>query len=96
MGIGDQKALIVYSSPAGTTRHVVQVIMKTLDSLGYKHRVSDLGNRDDLLKLNSKTNDLVKGCCLWIGSPVYAGHAVPPIMDFIKNVVEYPTALLWG
>jgi ferredoxin/flavodoxin len=86
MGNNDKRALIVYSSPAGTTRHVVQVIMKTLDSLGYKHRVIDLGNRDDLLKLNAQAKDLVNGGCLWIGSPVYAGHAVPPIMDFISKL----------
>jgi len=82
----DKRALIVYSSPAGTTRHVAQVIMNTLNSLGYQHRVSDLGNRDDHSKLNSQIKDLVNGCCLWIGSPVYAGHAVPPITDFISQL----------
>jgi len=86
MGISDKKALVVYSSPAGTTRHVSQVIMKTLDPLGYKPRVSDLGNRDDHSKLNSQIKDLVNGECLWIGSPVYAGHAVPPITDFITQL----------
>ena len=82
----DKQTLIVYSSPAGTTRHVAQVIMKSLDSLGCKHRVSDLGNRDDLLKLNAQAKDLANGGCLWIGSPVYAGHAVPPITDFISHL----------
>ncbi|MBW2555165.1 MAG: 4Fe-4S ferredoxin, partial [Deltaproteobacteria bacterium] len=86
MGISDKQALVVYSSPAGTTRHVAQVIMKTLDPLGYKPRVSDLGIRDDLKKLNSLIKDLVNGGCLWIGSPVYAGHAVPPITYFILQL----------
>ncbi|MCK5009416.1 MAG: EFR1 family ferrodoxin [Deltaproteobacteria bacterium] len=86
MGNNNKQALIVYSSPAGTIRHVAQVIMKTLDSLGYKHRVSDLGKRDDHSKLNSQIKDLVNGGCLWIGSPVYAGHAVPPITDFISQL----------
>ena len=82
----DQKALVVYSSPAGTTRHVVQVITQTLKDLGCQPRVSDLGNRDDHSKLNSQIKDLVNGCFLWIGSPVYAGHAVPPITDFISQL----------
>ena len=86
MGISDKKALVVYSSPAGTTRHVVQVITQTLKDLGCQPRMSDLGNRDDLKKLNSLTKDLEDGCCLWIGSPVYAGHAVPPITDFISQL----------
>ena len=86
MAMSDSKTLVVYSSPAGTTRHVAQVIMKTLDDLGYQHRVSDLGNRDDRSKLSSQVKDLTNGCCLWIGSPVYAGHAVPPIMDFITQL----------
>ena len=82
----NQKALIVYSSPAGTTRHVAQVIETVLNDLGCKSEVNDLGNRNDHSKLNSQIKHLVNGCCLWIGSPVYAGHAVPPITDFISQL----------
>jgi len=28
----------------------------------------------------------VTDCCLWIGTPVYAGHAVPPVMRFISEL----------
>lgn len=86
MGISDPKALVVYSSPAGTTRHVAQVVVNTLKDLGYKPGVSDLGNRDDRSNLNSSMKDLTNDYCLWIGSPVYADHAVPPIMDFISQL----------
>ena len=86
MGNNDKQALIVYSSPAGTTRHISQVIMKSLQHLDYQPWVNDLGNRNDRSKLNSQIKDLVNGCCLWIGSPVYAGHAVPPITDFISHL----------
>ncbi len=34
MGKRNQKALVVYSSPAGTTHHVAQVIINTLKDLG--------------------------------------------------------------
>jgi menaquinone-dependent protoporphyrinogen IX oxidase len=50
----NQKALVVYSSPAGTTRHVAQVITQTLKDLGCQPRVSDLGNKIDLKKLSSE------------------------------------------
>lgn len=86
MGTGVKKTLIVYSSPAGTTRHAARVITNRLDSLGYQPEAYDLGYQDDRLKLNAKTNDLANGCCLWIGSPVYAGHALPPITDFISKL----------
>ena len=82
----DKQALVVYSSPAGTTRHVSQVIATALNDLGCKSEVNDLGNRNDRSKLNSQIKDIEDSCCLWIGSPVYAGHAVPPIMDFISKL----------
>ena len=88
MGISDPKAFVAYSSPAGTTRHVAQVIESTLKDLGYKYGVTDLGKRDDRLNLNSKMKDLVTDYCLWIGTPVYAGHALPPVMSFISELPE--------
>ena len=84
--ISDIKALVVYSSPAGTTRHVSQVIVTTLKDLEYKPEVIDVGNRDDRSNLNSSMKNVVNDYCLWIGSPVYAGHAVPPIMDFVSQL----------
>ncbi|MEE8381561.1 MAG: hypothetical protein V3R78_06780 [Thermodesulfobacteriota bacterium] len=47
MGISDPKAFVAYSSPAGTTHHVAQVIESSLKNLGYKYGVTDLGKRDD-------------------------------------------------
>ena len=88
MGISDPKALIVYSSPAGTTRHVAQVIENTLKDLGYKYGVTDLGNKDDCLNINSKVKDLVTDHCLWVGTPVYTGHAVPQVTRFISELPE--------
>lgn len=86
MGKSDQKGLVVYSSPAGTTRHVSQVISNTLKELGYESVVYDLGNKDERSKLNLQVKDWMNNCCLWIGTPVYAGHAVPPITDFISKL----------
>jgi len=83
----DQKTLIVFSSPAGTTRHVAQVISNSLKDLGYEPTVYDIGDRGDRSKIISQAKNLVDKCCLWIGSPVYAGHAVPPITDFISKLL---------
>ena len=80
------KSWIVYSSPAGTTRHVAQVVEKQLKELGYEPELFDLGKKDDGLQLRSKLKDGINDCCLWIGSPVYAGHALPPIMQFIAEL----------
>ena len=80
------KSLIVYLSPAGTTRHVSQVIEKKLKELGCEAELYDLGNREDTTKLNGEIKDGLKDCCLWVGTPVYAGHAVPQITNFISGL----------
>lgn len=80
------KPWIVYASPAGTTRHVAQVIENQHEKLGYEPELFDLGNKDDGLQLRSKLTAGINGCCLWIGSPVYAGHALPSIMQFISGL----------
>ena len=48
------KSLIVYLSPAGTTRHVSQVIDKKLKELGCETELYDLGNREDTEKLKGE------------------------------------------
>ena len=86
MGKRNQKAFVVYSSPAGTTRHVAQVIINTLNDLGCEPRAYNLGDRTNRSKLNSEVKDLMNDCCLWIGSPVYFGYSVPPIIEFIEQL----------
>lgn len=86
MGKSNQKAFVVYSSPAGTTRHVSQVIINTLTDLGYEPKAFNLGDRTNRSKLNSEVKDLMSRCCLWIGTPVYFGYSVPPIIEFIKQL----------
>jgi ferredoxin/flavodoxin len=82
-----KKALIVYCSPAGTTRQVAQMIAKCLENLSIEVTLFDLGEeRDHGAVLNPiKT---ARNMCLFIGSPVYVSHAVPPVMNFIENLPE--------
>ena len=78
---------IVYASPAGTTRHIAQVVGKQLEKLGHEPALFDLGKKDDGLQLRLQLKDGINDCCLWIGSPVYAGHALPSIMQFIADLL---------
>lgn len=76
------KHWIVYCSPHGTTRHVASTIEQRLAYLGQEVNLLDLGNAQDRQKLDrvaGETDDV----CLWVGSPVYADHAVPPVSRFI-------------
>jgi ferredoxin/flavodoxin len=82
------KSLVIYLSPAGTTRHVSQVIEKKLKELGCEVKLYDLGKKEDSGKLEEKVKAGLKNCCLWVGTPVYAGHAVPQITDFISGLPE--------
>ncbi len=82
------KSIVVFLSPAGTTRKVADFISGTLAGKGYDLELLDLGgyHTEDIQKL--KGYRLEKGDCLWIGSPIYAGHAVPPIEVFISGLSQ--------
>ncbi|MCF8070607.1 MAG: EFR1 family ferrodoxin [Desulfobacterales bacterium] len=81
-----KKAAIVYCSPGGTTRHVAQVIEKQLENAGISVLTADLGKGND----GSFVIDEVKKgeTCLFIGSPVYVNHPLPPVQQFISNLSE--------
>lgn len=83
---GMDSAMIAYCSPAGTTRHVARVIEETLEEMGGKAMMLDLGGREDVAPLHGQIEKARGKGCLFIGSPVYVSHAVPPIMDFIRNL----------
>ncbi len=76
----------VYISPAGTTRHVAQVIGEELSALGKSCRSFDLGDSDSMAEVQDLLGAEARDTCLFIGSPVYASHAVPAVMDFIGNL----------
>ncbi len=88
MQLHDLKSLIVYSSPAGTTRHVALVIAAALKAIGSDATLLDLGKREDSSKVDGYIGDLESNCCFWIGTPVYAGHAVPSISSFLDRLPE--------
>ncbi len=77
---------VVYISPAGTTRHAAQVIGEELTALGEPCHALDLGDRACKAELKTVLDALARDACLFIGSPVYATHTVPAVMDFIKSL----------
>jgi ferredoxin len=79
-------AFVVYCSPAGSTRHVADVIGKKLDRLGHTAVMIDLCTAGDAAGVTSRIREIRQDSLLFIGSPVYAFHAVPPVMEFIESL----------
>ena len=97
-----KNVLIVYFSPAGSTRHVAGVIEKQFRALGTDVWVLDLGEcRDGATQISQQIEESKDNSCLFIGSPVYVSHAVPPVMECIAGLKENTGAfavpfVTWG
>lgn len=97
-----KKVFIVYFSPAGSTRHVAGVIEKQFRALGTDVWVLDLGEcRDGTTQISQQIEESKDNSCLFIGSPVYVSHAVPPVMECIAGIKENTGAfavpfVTWG
>lgn len=97
----NQKSIVAYCSPAGTTEHVAKVIARKLESLGVDVMVLTLGRPFDLSPIFSEIEAGREHLSLYVGSPVYASHALPPVMDFILHLPESHKAsavpfVTWG
>jgi ferredoxin/flavodoxin len=97
-----KKVLIVYFSPAGSTRHVAGVIEKQFQALGTDAWVLDLGDcSDGATEISRQIEESKENSCLFIGSPVYVSHAVPLVMECIAGLTENTGAfavpfVTWG
>ena len=85
--------IIVFFSPAGTTRRVALHIEHCLAERGITARLVDLG-----LPAGGPVQagglGLDGPCCLWIGSPVYCDHALPLVAEWIEGLE--PSARGWA
>jgi ferredoxin/flavodoxin len=81
-----QKAFIVYCSPAGTTRHVSQIIARKLQEMKIEVVECDLSKKFSETAVITKINRIKDNACLFVGSPVYVSHAIPPVMNFIARL----------
>jgi ferredoxin len=79
-------AFIIYCSPAGSTKHVAKVIGKTLAARGQQSALFDLCNTAESAAAKAQICKSSQDTLLFIGSPVYAFHAVPPVMEFIEQL----------
>ena len=83
-----QKAFVVYCSPAGTTRHASRTIAAALQAQRIEVIECDLSKKFSETAMITKINRIKNNACLFIGSPVYVSHAIPPVMDFIARLPE--------
>lgn len=81
-----RKALIVYCSPAGSTAHVARVLNEKIKSLGIPVDLIDLAHEPDMAFIISQLPAARDNLCFYIGSPVYGGYAIPPVMEFISRL----------
>jgi ferredoxin len=79
-------AFVIYCSPAGSTKHVAEVIEKRLDNLGHTAVMIDLCDTKNAVAVKTRIKEIMQDSVLFIGSPVYAFHAVPPVMEFIEHL----------
>jgi ferredoxin len=82
------EAFIVYCSPAGTTRKLAFTISSTLAAFGHAVASYDLANSVDEATIYYEIKNAQKDYCLFVGSPVYACHAVPVITRFISRLPD--------
>ncbi|ABW67544.1 EFR1 family ferrodoxin [Desulfosudis oleivorans] len=84
--MNQQTVYIVYFSPAGTTRMVAQALAHEASTAGYPVVSLDLASRSTDVKVVQSR--ISKGDILFAGTPVYANHPVPVVMDFLAGLSE--------
>ncbi|MBU2488074.1 MAG: EFR1 family ferrodoxin [Proteobacteria bacterium] len=82
-------AWIAFFSPAGTTKKSAEMISEEMAGVGFAVRLKDLSASDG----KEVREGLSSGDVLFVGSPVYANHALPGVMDFIAGLPEDSGAL---
>jgi len=95
------RSIIVYCSPAGSTRRLAQVMETTLNDLHIPCAISDIGTAKGRESAVRAVQEMGKSTCLFVGSPVYANHPVPPITEFLERLPENTGAaavpfVTWG
>jgi ferredoxin len=78
--------IVVYSSPAGSTAHVAQVIMDELKVQGAEAQLFPLWQKNWITEPPAALTTGHNPICLWVGSPVYAHHPVPPVTEFLQSL----------
>jgi NAD-dependent dihydropyrimidine dehydrogenase PreA subunit len=79
--------VIVYSSPAGSTRKVAEAVERALKALPDKELLTlDLHDANNRASTSDLMGEAADDICLFVGSPVYRDLAVTPVMEFIQKL----------
>jgi len=79
---------VAYFSPAGTTRQVAEIIAQEVERRSQSVALQDLAGREPAAGRIYK--DFSPGDVLFVGSPVYAHHPVPQVMEFLSRLPSAP------
>ncbi len=75
---------IAYFSPAGTTRKVAEQIQQALQKEQIAAELNDLSVHGATLASHLKK--AAQPFVLWLGSPVYCDHALPPVLEQLATL----------
>ena len=95
-------AYIFYCSPAGTTRHLGEVLAWHLDRPAGRVVMCELGrDRSREEEVLAEIAETAGRVAVFVGSPVYSSHALPLVMDLIARLPRRPEAfgvpfVTWG
>ncbi|MDM8538658.1 EFR1 family ferrodoxin [Desulfobacterales bacterium HSG17] len=80
------QCIIVFSSPAGSTRRAAEMIAAATHENQLETKIWDLAKIDSQNDFQKVIGEFRSDTWLFIGSPVYRDMAVPPVMRFIKSL----------
>ena len=84
----DMKILLAFCSPAGSTRHVAEIVQVAFAQKNVEVEMVNLGKSYDRSNVSQIIKEGHENTCLFVGSPVYRDMAVPPVMRFIETLPE--------
>ena len=79
-------AFVVFCSPAGSTARVARTMAHKIEAMDIPVTVIDLADAAGIDLIIGQLLEEDARVCLYIGSPVYAAHPVPPVMALISRL----------
>ncbi len=86
----DGTVRVAYLSPAGSTRNVAETIADEVERQGRRADLQDLAGPEP--SVGGIYEALAPGDLLFVGSPTYALHPVPSVMEFLAGLPAVPGA----
>ncbi|MGM0381095.1 MAG: EFR1 family ferrodoxin [bacterium] len=80
------KPVVVYISPAGTTEKTAQFISQSFEKFKKRPKIFNLAEVTDHSDLYDSVKKSEEQLLLFVGSPVYVGHPLPPVLEFLEQL----------